>query len=329
MIKEYNIQLSDKKVQGKDSETIFQSALSAGFTISHSCLSGKCKSCKAKLISGITKSIKFENGLSQEEINNGYILTCANTPLTDIELEVDSLVDAVLEKSRTLPVKIDSLELLSKDVIRVWVRLPPNSNFKYLAGQYINLIKGNVKRSYSIAGQDEKGRLQLLIKYYDKGVFSKYLFENAKENDLLRIEGPFGTFFKRNNTSKQIILLATGTGISPLKSMLEDRKNNDPWKGKEITLFYGVRKFDDLFYNPKEYFPTINFIPCLSKETGDFRFGFLGYVQDAVIAKKIDLREAEVYACGSNVMINEARIKLIANELPQNMFFSDAFVSSN
>lgn len=300
-----------------------------GCHVSYSCLSGRCNSCKVRLISGRTGTQKPEVGLTLDEKSQGYILACIHKPLSDLIVEVNELIEAVLEKPRTLPAKIDALERMTPEVIRVWLRMPPNSQFRFLPGQYVNLMQGAIKRSYSIAGQDENGRLELLIKQYENGAFSKYLFENAKVNDLLRIEGPLGTFFKRTNPVKQVVLLATGTGIAPIKAMLNDKSDNNPWNGKEISLFYGCRTLSEVLYSPVDDAYAARFTACLSREQTGQQNIFAGYVQDAVLQSDIDLTDAEVYACGSNNMIREARQKLIAHGLPANRFYSDAFVSTN
>lgn len=321
--------ISLKFPQGADNDSILTCLEKQGFYISYSCLSGRCSSCRAKVVRGETEPIKPEEGLTRQEKEQGYILTCVNRPKTDVVLEVDELIEATLEKPRTLPAKIDSIDFTTPEVMSVWLRMPPNTHFKFLPGQYVNLIKGSIKRSYSIAGQDENGRLEFLIKKYPGGLFSQYLFEDAKVNDLLRVEGPLGTFFKRNNPVQHTILLATGTGIAPIKAMLADKAFDNPWADNQVNLFFGCRTSNDVLIDPSELHPEIRFIACFSREQVMNPKAFAGYVQEAVLQSGIDLADSEVYACGSPNMIVDSKQRLMTQGLPEKRFYADAFVSAN
>jgi CDP-4-dehydro-6-deoxyglucose reductase len=213
----------------------------------------------------------------------------------------------------------------------VQLRLPPTAYFKYNSGQYVNLIKGAIKRSYSVANAfQEKGSLEFFIKKYENGLMSKYWFEEAKENDLLRLEGPLGSFFLRESNKKNIILLATGTGIAPIKAILEKVSENEAkFADKTFWLFFGARFQQDIFWEPIN-FKSLNlqYTKVLSREKLNF-IGFKGYVQEAVMNANIDLADAQVYACGSNDMIQSAKEVLTKNNVAENDFFSDAFICTN
>lgn len=326
------IKLSNgKEFNGDNQSTIFQSAQKAGVLLEHSCLAARCKSCKVKVLSGKSLNVHKEYVLSPEEKEEGSVLSCNSIPQSDLIIEAEDLSDLDLPKSRTLPSKIHSIEYLNNSVLKVELRLPPNSLFRFIPGQYVNLIKGNIKRSYSIANSfQEDGRLQFMIKNYLNGVMSKYWFEEAKVNDLIRLEGPLGTFFLRNTNIKEIVFLATGTGIAPIKSIIEDSfKGKNGIFDKKITLIWGGRKCSDIFWTPSFDNYQIDFIPVLSRHDENWK-GERGYVQDVLLQKfSISLEEIQVYACGSNDMIKDAQNKLIKKGLPENQFFSDAFVSSN
>jgi CDP-4-dehydro-6-deoxyglucose reductase len=243
-------------------------------------------------------------------------------------LDVEDLSDYKLESIKTIPSKVNRITKLSPDVIELELRLPPQSSFKYLSGQYVNFIKDDYKRSYSVANYNKSSNLIFFIKKYPGGLFSNYLFNEAKINDLLRIEGPIGTFFLRNTRKKNVIFLATGTGIAPVKAILEQM--NDDNKGlvtKNIFLFFGGRFSEDLFWKPEFSNIDVNFIPVLSKSTRDWD-GCIGYVQDIVLSKAINLSDAVVYACGSENMISDSNKLLIQNGLAEDSFYSDAFVST-
>lgn len=310
-------------------DTILVGAQKEGVHLNYSCKTGRCKSCKAKLVEGSTLAISDEIGLSQEEQMEGYILTCVRKPASDLKLDIEDLSRYSIEPIKIIPSKIDSITKLNQDVIELKLRIPPNTSFPYLAGQYINIIKGDYKRSYSLASNHTSSGLNLYIKNYEGGKFSQYLFKEAKENDLLRIEGPMGTFFYRNTNKTNLIFLATGTGIAPIKAILEDLdKNSEKVKGKSIYVFSGARIQGDFIWEPKFDNINVNYIPVLSIANEGWN-GAKGYVQDVMIQKGIPLADSSIYACGSERMIQDALHVSSINGLPEEEFFSDAFISSN
>jgi len=309
-------------------DTILSGAQKENITLDHSCKTGRCQSCKAKVIIGTSIATVDETGLSDEDKAKGFILTCVRTPTSDITLDVEDLSAYSLEQIRTIPSKVDKITSISSNVIELKLRIPPNTSFRYLSGQYINIIKGDYKRSYSIANSNSNSNLVFFIKNYGGGKFSSYLFDEAKINDLLRIEGPIGTFFYRNTPKKNIVFLATGTGIAPVKAILEqfDEKNSEV-KDKNIYLFFGGRTEEDLFWSPKFNNIEVHFIPVLSRSTTDWE-GAKGYVQDVVLSTPIDLSDSVLYACGSENMIQDAMKLAFKNGLAEDSFYSDAFISS-
>jgi CDP-4-dehydro-6-deoxyglucose reductase len=158
---------------------------------------------------------------------------------------------------------------------------------------------------------------------------SAYFFKEAKINDLLRLEGPIGTFFLRDSSFKNIVFLATGTGIAPIKSILEGLdKSHEQYQNKNFWVIVGARYQDDLFWEPNLKNLHIKYIPVLSRQVNDWN-GAKGYVQDIVLKQQIDLENTQVYACGSNEMIKSAKELFLKNNLKENNFFSDAFVQTN
>ena len=323
----YNIICKGMKFEAIDKDTIFENAKKSSLLIEHSCLSGRCSSCKAKLIAGSTKAEKAELGLTEAEKTEGYILTCVHKPISDIEIDIEILENIKFLKSKTLPAKISSITKITADVIKLVLRFPPYASFEFLPGQYVNVIKGSIKRSYSIAGAKEPNTLEFYIKNYEQGQMSKYLFGEAKENDLLRVEGPLGSFFLREISLKNLIFLATGTGIAPILSMLKSSDNSDLLSKRSIYLFHGGRFKDDLIEQVFLRNSNIHYFPTLSREKiDDFHFG---HIQHILIDEKIDLKNATAYACGSEKMINDAKSLLIDAGLSPKEYYSDAFLESN
>lgn len=312
--------------------TIFEAAKNNGLFLEHSCLSARCRSCAVQIESGNVIN-KFDDlVLSKEEKLNKWILSCNALPVTDVVLNVEDFGEIQIFEKVILPAKIQSINKLNESVLEVTLRFPPNSNFDYNSGQYVNIISGQIKRSYSIANAYEvNGMLTFFIKKYEKGLMSNYWFEIAKVNDLLRVEGPLGSFFLRESVQDNIIFLATGTGVAPIKAILENlSKSKNQLKNKNLWLFVGARYENDLFWNPSELssINNLKYIPVLSRASNEWE-GEKGYVQDIVIKHNIPLTKAQVYACGSNNMIESAKKILVDNGLNKTHFFSDAFVQSN
>ncbi|MFT4804398.1 MAG: CDP-4-dehydro-6-deoxyglucose reductase [Cyclobacteriaceae bacterium] len=321
---------NDKKFFCDKDTTIFLAAKSSGIFLEHSCLTARCRSCIVKIEKGQTVNQQEELVLSEEEREQNYVLSCNAKPISNLDLAVEDLGNVVLYEKKILPAKINRLELMNTDVMKVTLRLPPTSSFKFISGQYVNLIKGTINRSYSIASSSSKNNeLEFFIKKYENGLMSQYWFHEAKPNDLLRLEGPLGSFFLRETGKKNIIFLATGTGIAPIKAILDELKTNDfeAVTDKKIWIFVGARYQDDLFWIP-ETATHITYLPTLSRATSDWS-GERGYVQDLVLREEIDLTDAQVYACGSDHMIASARNLLTKNGLDESQFYSDAFVQTN
>lgn len=307
-------------------ETILDASRKYNISIEHSCCSGRCGICIAPVLSGETFAIKPEESLTLESQEMGNILTCCRVPVTDVSLDVEDLGEIGNIPVRTLPCRINSLKLLNNDVIQVILRVPPNSEFKFVAGQYINLIDKGIRRSYSLANAVQlDGNLEIQVKRVSQGLMSEYLFTRARQHDLLRIEGPLGTFSYRADDSENVILMATGTGIAPIKSIIESLEKSS--HDKKIYIVWGGRVLEDLYLDFSAGNLKYTFVPVLSREKiGNVCFG---YVQDAVLSLGLDLKKTTVYACGSEIMIKDACDVLVRNGLRKKRFYSDAFVSSN
>lgn len=308
--------------------TILNAAMASGITLEYSCRTGRCGVCKAKIVTGDTELLSTETFLTSEDMARGFILTCCRTATSDLELDIEDLGDLANYKPKTIPAKIDSINPVAQNVVEVVLRTPPTSNLKFRAGQYIDVIgPGGVRRSYSLANAPrDDGKLRLEVRRVVGGKLSQYWFCEAKTNDLLRIEGPLGTFCIRAKPSENLLLLATGTGIAPIKAILEELSSERGLVFNRIYLYWGGRTSDDLYWQPNFVNLPLTYIPVLSRAEG--WTGRRGYVQDAVIADQIDLANSSVYACGSESMIQSAQKTLVAGGLNPKQFYSDAFVSS-
>lgn len=309
-------------------ETLLDAALRADVTLAYSCRTGRCGTCKGRLRGGSTAALHEELGLTASEREAGWVLTCVRTALSEVELDIEDLGNVKLAAPRTLPCRIQALDRLADDVLKVVLRLPPGSAFAYRPGQYIDVIgHGGLRRSYSIANAPAAHQqLQLHIRRVDGGAMSDYWFGDAKPNDLLRLHGPMGTFFLRDVAGADVVFLATGTGIAPVKAMLEglDAQLAAP---RSVTVYWGGRVPADLYWDTREAGSAHRFVPVLSR-AGVSWDGARGHVQNLLLAEARDWSSTFVYACGSDAMIHDARRQLVAAGLGEGRFFSDAFVCS-
>lgn len=324
----YTIHLKNNKHYLCDENTsLLRAALNNDICLEYSCFEARCRSCRVKVLEGKVQNLQDEKVLTAEEKAEGYVLSCNVVPRSDVVLDVEAL-DIKLPKSQVTPCKISVVTPISTHILKVVLRLPPKVDFKFLAGQYVDIIKNNDKRSYSIShSKYENNELTLFIRNYEGGLFSNYWFNEAKVNDLLRLEGPLGTFFYRyNEACTDIVLLATGTGIAPIKAILEQLQDNpQQLTNKKIWLLWGGRKKEDLFWEPTCDLPSFSYIPVLTRE--EEWQGERGYIQEIATKLPINWNTAQVYACGSEQMIQNAQALLIQQGLKEEHFFADIFVA--
>mgnify|MGYP003973121103 FL=1 len=317
----------NKEFISVEGSTILESALSAGFVFDYSCKNGQCGTCKTTLLKGEIIEIQEQLALNKEDANNQF-LTCCCVAASDILIDAIDLSAMHGIEVKILPTRINSLDLLSEDIMQVKLRLPPASNFEFLEGQFIDIIGPNsIRRSYSIASISSNNKITLLIKKVKDGKLSHYWFNKAKLNDLLRIEGPKGTFFLRDR-AKPLVFLATGTGIAPIISILDGLDSDPDFNQIEnISLFWGNRVQQDFIWSPNFKKINVDFYPIVSKDDDDWN-GEIGYVQDVALRVLNNIKKVNVYACGASVMIDCAKSNFIKSGLNEKDFYSDKFVQS-
>lgn len=316
--------------QSAPKDSLLTAAEKSGNHLPYSCRTGRCSSCKCKVTSGTSIALSEELGLTQSEKAEGWILSCVRSATSDMVLDVEDLGGVSLPTPKTIPCRIQELNHLADDVMQVSLRLPPTADFTYLPGQYIDVIgPAGIRRSYSLANAQACDKhLELHIRAVPGGAMSVYWFQNAQVNDLLRLNGPLGTFFLRQIAGLDLVFLATGTGIAPVKSMLEGMSALPAdQQARSVTVYWGARKPEDLYCNVAAFSGSAQYVPVLS-QADDTWAGARGYVQQQLLKDTPDLSQAVVYACGSDAMIQSAKSLLQSAGLPAHRFHSDAFVCS-
>jgi len=309
-----------------EGQNVLQAGLGAGHMLPYSCRAGVCRTCRGTILEGrVDYGLVHETYLPDADKAKGYALLCQAKPLSDLVVEVREVQGV---RPRTIPCRVERLEKPAPDVAVIGLRLPMNENFRFLAGQYIDfLLKDGKRRSYSLAVRPDPAgitALEIHVRHTPGGVFTDHVFSNLKVRDLLRFEGPLGSFYLREDSNKPIVMLASGTGFAPIKALCEhalEKKISRP-----ITLYWGVRVKRDLYMLdlPRSW-PHVKFIPVLSDETWDGRMGF---VHRAVMEDFPDLSGHQVYACGAPIVVESARRDFSAQcKLPPDEFYADSFLT--
>jgi CDP-4-dehydro-6-deoxyglucose reductase len=334
-----SVQPSDKRFEVDEGETILEAALRQGVVLPYGCKNGACGSCKAEILEGsIEQGPHSTNALKPEEAVRGQALLCCSRPQSDLVVRCRVVAAAGDIPVRKLPCRIASIQPAAPDVRIVSLQLPANERLQYLAGQYVELLlRDGSRRSYSMACAPHLAeRIELHIRHMPGGKFTDALFgatePAVKERDILRFEGPLGTFFLREDSKAPIVLLASGTGFAPIKAIVE----HAIFKGirRPMTLYWGGRRPHDLYMNDlceswARDLPDFRYVPVVSDALPEDAWaGRTGFVHRAVMADWPDLSQHQVYACGAPVVIDAARRDFVAQcGLSEEQFFADAFTS--
>lgn len=317
-------------------EPILAAAIRAGVGLPYGCRDGACGSCKSRLIEGrVIHGAHQLKALSPAEEAAGLILTCCAAAQTDCVIEARTVPGAGEFPVQKMPARVLSLNRAAPDVAIVTLQLPANVQLKYHAGQYVEFIlRDGARRSYSMANAPSTtgptATVELHIRHMPGGLFTTQVFGTLKERDILRVEGPLGSFFLREDSAKPIVLLASGTGFAPIKAIIEHMRATS--MTRPVILYWGCRKRQDVYLHEwaldaARDWPTLTYVPVLSDADSEWR-GRTGLVHEAVMADLPDLSPYQVYACGVPIMVESAERDFVARcGLPATEFFSDAFTS--
>lgn len=329
------VQPSGRAFSVEASETLLAGGIRQGVGLPYGCKDGACGSCKCKKISGtVIHGNHQDKALSAAEEAAGMVLTCCATATSDLVLESRQVSAEGALPVRKMPARISSLERMSPDVIRLQLQLPASESFQYRAGQYLDvLLRDGARRSYSMGNAPHTGPgLELHIRHMPGGRFTDLVFGSMKERDIVRIEGPMGSFFLREDSEKPIVLLASGTGFAPIKALIEhmqERRITRP-----ATLFWGGRRPQDLYMDDWVHaqcavMPHLSYVPVVSDALPEDNWrGRTGFVHQAVLEDIPDMSGYQVYACGAPVVVDAAQRDFsdLAG-LDEAEFFADAFTS--
>jgi CDP-4-dehydro-6-deoxyglucose reductase, E3 len=333
---EVTVQPSGRQFSCDNDETVLAAAMRAGVALPYGCKNGACGACKGKVSSGsVQHGAHQAKALPAEEEENGYALFCCATPASDLVIEVHEVLGSDEFPVKKLPARVAKIERMADDVIVISLQLPASERLQYRAGQYLDLIlKDGKRRSYSMGNAPHLDQhITLHIRHMPGGLFTDHAFGTLKERDILRFEGPHGTFFLREDSDKPIVLLASGTGFAPIKAIVEHAAYLQ--STRPMTLYWGGRRPQDLYMHAlcEEWartLPNFKYVPVISDALPEDQWhGRAGFVHQAVIDDLPDLSGYQVYACGAPVMVDAAKRDFSARcKLPAQEFFADSFTSA-
>ncbi len=333
------VQPSGRTFTTEPDEAMLAAGIRQGIGLPYGCKDGACGSCKCKLVSGsVVHGHHQPKALSADEEAAGYVLTCCGVPHSDVVLESRQVTEAGAFPIKKMPVRVNTMERASHDVIVLRLQLPASDTFQYHAGQYVEfLLRDGDRRSYSMANaphtQATQPALELHLRHMPGGKFTDHVFGAMKEKDILRIEGPYGSFFLREDSDKPLVLLASGTGFAPIKAVIEHMQH----KGitRPATLYWGGRRPADLYQSAwieskLTEMPNLRYVPVVSDALPEDAWtGRTGFVHQAVLQDFPDLSGHEVYACGAPIVVESAHRDYVAQAgLPDEAFFADSFTSA-
>ena len=328
------IQPGGQSIEVEEGEAILAAALRQGLVLPYGCKNGACGSCKGKILSGnVDYGVYQPKVLTDEEKSLGKALFCQAKPLSDVVIEARTVGAVKGIEVKTLPCRVQKMERVADDVMIVHLKLPANERLVFLAGQYLDfLLRDGSRRSFSMGcAPHEGGELQLHVRHVAGGAFTDHVFGKMKERDILRFEGPLGTFFLREDSDKPVVFVASGTGFAPIKAIIEEAVH----KGapRPMTLYWGGRRPRDLYLNAlaEDWAARglLKYVPVISEPLPeDLWTGRTGFVHRAVMQDLPDLSGYQVYACGVPVMVDAARKDFTATcGLPEDEFYADSFTT--
>jgi len=332
-------------VESKSSENLLKAALDSGILWPHNCRVGSCGTCRCKLLSGDIKPLNdYGYVLTEEEMDEGYILACQTMLKSDVEIEV-ALGDPgaetegiVFAKPREISGKIVQVSPLTHDILEVDVELEAEFS-DYLPGQYADVtVPGAIDkpRSYSFSrspAKEKPNHVSFIIRHVPGGEFTDWLHAEDRVGQKVQLDGPHGSFYLRK-TDGPLIFVAGGSGLSSIRALcqqyVEDGLKND------CTLIFGARTQRDLYCleDIEEIAAKakgrVNFVPCLSEEKGkDGWEGATGNCPDVITKTMLDKKSSHAYLCGPPVMVDVAMERLKKIGLHESRIFFDKFLDAS
>ncbi len=324
---------STKNVMVRAGETLLDAGLREGFALPYECRNGGCGVCMCTVLAGSVEQRGYqERVLSAEDRASGRALLCCATPLSDVEIECDDqAVGSAPETSDSFTARVDAMDRLAPEVIRLQLSLTDGRHVAFKAGQYVNiLLDDGQRRAFSFANPPQRPEpIELHVRRIPGGRFTGHVFDQMQVGETLQFEGPFGAF-ALTESDKPILLVAGATGFAPVKSILEDAFLRGVTR--PMWLYWGVRHPSDFYLLDmvqgwEQQYANFHFRPVVSEPVAADQWpGRVGLVHEAMLADFPDLAGYELYVCGSVRMVDAAVPDFLSHGLSADACFTDAFV---
>lgn len=315
----------------KAGETVLAAALRQGFNFPHDCQNGVCGTCKGRLLEG---QVEYDEpllaALTEAEREAGYALFCSAKPVSDLVIHVEGVLGPEQLPVKKLNYKIQILEQLTPTIYRVILQPPLEDHIYYRAGQYFEILHRDTSpQPFSIANAplgDNKS-LEIHIRSRPDNLSMEELISEMKTVGELRINGPLGNCILRREPAYPMIFAAGGTGIAPLKAIIEQALAEGV--KQPIYLYWGVRILSDFYLQAlitrwAKYLPNFHYIPILSgKDELNKWKGRTGWVHEAIIQDHPNLEHFHIYASGPTEMVYAALHAFKSHGLNRALMYSD------
>lgn len=312
-------------------ETILDAALRQGFALNYSCRGGSCGACRGKLLDGQVSYKDRPLCLSDEDEKDGVAVFCQAELSGDAVIEAREIGFVKELRIQKYPCRVASHKQLAHDVMQIFLKIPPTSRMAFFAGQYIDIIlKDGRRRSFSIANAPHDDEfIELHVRHVPGGVFTGYVFDRIQEKDLLRFEGPLGSFVMREESERPLIFVAGGTGFAPIKGLVEHLIAEG--STRPIHLYWGVRAKRDLYMDElaqswADQHDHISYTPVLSEAIEEDSWqGATGFVHECVLAEHADLAPFDIYVSGPPALVRTAESDFAKHGMDVDHFYFDSF----
>jgi propane monooxygenase reductase component len=323
------------EIEAAEDETVLEAAFRQGLMLAHGCKHGQCAACKSFLLVGEVELERYSTfALADDELDEGYTLLCRAHAFSDLEVELlhfDPMMLTSGHPIRTIKTNVEQIQPLTHDIYHLTLVPEPWEALEFTPGQYvdIHIPGGDQKRSFSMCNAPATdGRLEFMVKLHRSGRFSGLLNGSLVGGDELWVTGPYGGCVLRQGSDANLILVACGSGMAPIWSLLSSMAERR--QGRTITYYYGASAEDGLFYQGKlrdlsTRLPGFRFVPSLSHPNSPDWNGEVGRINDVIDRVEGDLSRYEAYLCGPSAMIDGTIPILLAHGLPEASIFYDKF----
>ncbi|MES9881893.1 MAG: CDP-6-deoxy-delta-3,4-glucoseen reductase [Sedimenticola sp.] len=321
------VEPSGHEFTAEPNEAILDAAEHQGVSLPYGCRNGVCGNCSGTLVAG---SIAYpDEGGAIVDSAGESCLTCQAIADSDIVIHVKEVESIKEIKIRTLPTKVERLEQLTGDVMRLYLSLPEGQRMPFLAGQYLDFIMDDGhRRAFSMANAPHNDTvIELHIRHIDGGKFTGHVFSSMKVGDIQTIQAPMGGFYLREESERPLIFMAGGTGFAPLKAIIEHAIHTG--LNRPVHLYWGVRSSSDLYLNDlaqswADSLKGFSYTPVLSEPEAGWS-GTTGWVHEAVVADHPEMSRFDLYMSGPPPMVFAGKRAFIDAGILEENIYSDVF----